>query len=268
MKAIAIIVLSSLLCGASAHAQWVVYDPAVHTQQIIDQVQNIAKYIEMINNQVQQIQMLTSQLEELERYNEAFGNPASLLNIAGVNGLTFDLRRTEVGLTIEQVRHVTKGSEAFTYDGSGIYSSIGKTFKTPSGTEIEREPKIYRDNAAIQRTTQNYAKVFDEVRERRRTLKNEIAATTEKLQSARTDAEVQKLTGVLVGLNAALAATDEEIDQALGLTVVQQAENQNNTDRQTKARAEEQRAEFSESLKNFRGTFRPATEPAIFREAK
>ena len=61
MRAIRAIIAGSLLCIASANAQWVVYDPALHTQNIIDEAQNIAKYVQMIDNQVQQINTLTSQ---------------------------------------------------------------------------------------------------------------------------------------------------------------------------------------------------------------
>ncbi|HVX91052.1 MAG TPA: hypothetical protein VHC20_05515 [Candidatus Paceibacterota bacterium] len=258
--------IATLAIATTAHAQWVVYDPAIHTQQILDQAQNVAKYIEMIENQIQQINTLTSQLRELEQYNRAFGDPSRLLNITGVTGLLRDLRHAELGQSIEQIRRIADGSYALTYDGSGIYHSVGTTFRTPSGTEIERDEEIYRDNAAIQRTTDNYTSVADDVRDRRRVLKDQIAATTEQLQSATTDAEVQKLTGVLIGLNAALAATDKEVDQAVSLTVVQQAENKNDAERQLKARNEEQKAEFSESLRNYRQTFQPMAEPPIFPE--
>lgn len=258
--------IAALSIATATRAQWVVYDPAVHTQQILDQAQNVAKYIEMINNQIQQISSLTSQLRELEQYNRAFGDPSRLVNITGVTGLVRDLRHTELGQSIEQIRRIVDGSHALTYDGGGIYHSVGTTFRTPSGTEVERDEELYRDNAAIQRTTDNYTSVADDVRERRRVLKDEIAVTTEELQGATTDAEVQKLTGVLVGLNAALAATDKEVDQAVNLTVVQQAENRNDAERQLKARNEEQKAEFSESLRNYRQTFQPMTEPPIFPE--
>jgi acid phosphatase family membrane protein YuiD len=266
MKTIRAFIFGSLFIAAAAHAQLVVYDPTVHTQQILDQAQNIAKYVEMVNNQIEQINKLTSQLQELEKYNEAFGNPAQLLNIRGVNGLVRDLRKTELGQSIEQIRNVARGIDALTYNANGLYHSIGATFKTPSGAEIKREEAIYRDNAAVQRTAQNYTNVFDDVRERRRALKEEIAATTEKLQGTATASEVQKLTGVLVGLNAALAATDKEVDQALSLTIVQEAENRNDTEKQTKARGEEQKAEFSESLQKYRQTFQPLTAPPIFPE--
>jgi hypothetical protein len=267
MKAI-LIFIGTLFITTAAKGQWVVYDPTVHTQQILDQAQNLAKYVEMVNNQIQQINTLTSQLQELEKYNEAFGNPAKLLNITGVNGLVRDLRKTELGQTIDQVQKAAEGIDALTYDANGLFHNVGKTFKTPSGTEVPREEKIYRDNAAIQRSTQNYTNVFDDVRVRRRALKEQIAATTEKLQSATTDAEVQKLTGVLIGLNSALVATDKEVDQALSLTVVQEAENRNDTEKQLKARGEEQKAEFSETLRNYRQTFQPMTAPPIFPEGK
>src|SRR4051812_6460144 len=95
-----LLIALALLWVTNVKAQWVVYDPAVHTQQILDQAQNIVKYVEMVNNQVQQIQQLTEQVQELQKYNKAFGDPAQLLNITGVNGLVQDLRQTTVGKTI------------------------------------------------------------------------------------------------------------------------------------------------------------------------
>ena len=52
-------------------------------------------------------------------------------------------------------------------------------------------------------------------------MKAQIAATTDALKAATTDAEVQKLTGVLVGLSSALNNTDYEINQATTSAVVQ-----------------------------------------------
>jgi hypothetical protein len=259
-------ILISGLAIATSRAQWIVYDPAAHTQQIIDEAENIAKYIEMINNQVQQINTLSSQLQQLQNYNQAFGNPASLLNITGVNGLVGDLARTPVGQTIEQVQGAAKGTEAMTFNAGGLYHSIGLTFTIPNGTKVQREETTYRDNAAVQRTVQNYTNVVDDVLNRRRTLKIDIAATTEKLQSATTASEVQKLTGVLIGLNADLAATDKEIDHATGLTLVQDAENRSDAEKQIKAQQEERAAEFTQSLKNYRTTFAPEISPPVFPE--
>lgn len=264
MKAVQFVILGSFFLVTTARAQWVVYDPTAHAQQIADQAQNIAKYVQMVNNQVEQINRLTSQLQELEKYNEAFGDPSKLLKIKGVDGLVRDLRKTELGQSMRQVQEVAQGIDALTDNANGLYHKIGAVFKTPSGTEVQRDEKSYRANAAILHTTQNYTNVFDDVRIRRRALKEEIAATTEKLQGASTASEVQKLTGVLVGLNGALAATDKELDQALSLTIAQDVENRSDTEKQVKAHSEEQKAEFSESLHNFRQDFHPLTAPPIF----
>ena len=60
MKKLITLTLLILAVGQSARAQWIVYAPTVHMQQIMDTAQDIAKYVEMINNQVQQIQTLTN----------------------------------------------------------------------------------------------------------------------------------------------------------------------------------------------------------------
>ena len=144
MKRIGTLVFASLILAVPGHAQWVVYDPSVHAQQIMDQAQNIAKYVEMVNNQIEQINKLTSQLQELQKYNEAFGNPAKMLKITGVDGLMRDLKKTELGKTIEQIQNAAQGIDALTYNANGLYHSVGATFKTPSGGEIKREERIYR----------------------------------------------------------------------------------------------------------------------------
>jgi hypothetical protein len=56
-------------------------------------------------------------------------------------------------------------------------------------------------------------------------LPGQIAPTTQQLQAATTDAETQKLTGVLVGYTAELEAVDREIDHAAAQVATQDAEN-------------------------------------------
>lgn len=268
MKTLFALTLLVMWIAPPAQAQWMVYDPTAHTQQILDQAQNLAKYVEMVNNQVRQINALTSQLRELEQYNKAFGDPSKILQITGVNGLVQDLRYSPVGKTITELQRLSDGVEALKNNANGLYHNVGETFTTPSGRQVVRVAANYRAHAAIDRTAQNYTNVFADAQQRRAVLKAQIADTTEKLQASTTDAETQKLNGVLTGLHAALAATDKEIDQALGLTLMQQAQNQNDLEKQARARSEEQQAEFGESLQNYRNTFKLSTEPAHFPESK
>ena len=95
-------------------------------------------------------------------------------------------------------------------------------------------------------------------------LKQEIAATTDQLKAAATDAEVQKLTGVLIGLSSALNNTDYEINQATTSAVVQDIANRNDAQRQIEAKKEQQHAEFTEAVQKYGQTFRLMNAPTAF----
>jgi len=266
MRIVQAAIISSVLCVASVRAQMVVYDPVNNIQSILNQVENVAKYVEMIQNQIQQITTLKSQLHELEHYNEIFGDPSKVLSLPSVNGLIQDLQNTGVGQAIGDLQNLADGVAALKYDANGLYHNIGETFQTPNGDTIAREDNRYRPFAAVNETTKNYADVYADVVARRQALKQEIAATTAQLRSASTASEVQKLTGVLIGLNGALAAADKEIDQAVSLSIVQDAENRNDKEKQALARIEEQRAEFTESVQKYSSTVRLSAEPPTFPE--
>ena len=264
MKRMLIVIAATLLCAASSRAQYIVYDPTLHTQNIINEAQNIAKYVQMINNQVQQINTLTSQLQQLQQYNKVFGNPSQILNLAGLTGLITDLQDTGVGQTIGQLENLSQGIDALRYDANGLYHNIGETFTTPDGNSVSRAVNLYRQFAAVNQTTRNFTGVYADVVSRRDSLRQDIAATTVQLRAATTASEVQKLTGVLIGLNAELAATDKELDHAASVSVVQNAENQNDQAKQQQARLEEQQAEFSQGIQKYNNTVKLASEPALF----
>ena len=267
MKNMLIVIAVSLLCAASSRAQWIVYDPTSNIQQIIDQAENIAQYVQMVENQIQQITTLNSQLNELQHYNQIFGNPSQILNLLGFTSLITDLHDPGVGQTIGQLQNLSQGINALNYDANGLYHNIGATFTTPGSNTVSRDQNSYRPFAAINETTQNFSNVYANVTARRAALKQAIADTITQLQAATTSSEVQKLTGVLIGQNAELAATDKELDHAANVSAVQTAENQNDQAKQQQARGEEQQAEFSESIQKYNNTVRLTSEPAQFPES-
>src|ERR1700691_1515979 len=116
MKKLITIVAIALPVAFTANAQRVVYDPIVNIEQILNEAENIAEYVDMVDNQVQQITQLGSQLQQLENYNQAFGNPASDVNITGTSAVTSDLTQTPLGLSISTVENNSDGTGAFTYD--------------------------------------------------------------------------------------------------------------------------------------------------------
>ena len=263
MKKLIALALVTIGLTISARAQWVVYDPINNVQQILAAAEDIAKYIEMINNQVQQIQSLKDQLTEFKHYEDLFGDPKSVL-LSTVKPLTDDLRKTELGQTLTKLEGTVSASQAMLYDASGLFHSVGTTFNTPNGTTVTRREAPYLPVAAVQKTTDNYLSVSSDATARRMALKEQIAATTDALKRATTDAEVQKLTGVLVGLSSALNNTDYEINQATTSAVVQDIANRNDAQRQVEAKKEQQHAEFTEAVQKYGQTFRLMNAPTAF----
>ncbi len=263
MKAITAIALVLFGAVASARAQWIVYDPTMNVQQIIDTAQQIAKFAIVINNQVQQIQTLTSQLTEFKRYEVVFGTPA-IVSIPTAQPLITDLTRIERGQPLVTLQIGANAGQGMLYNNNGLYRSVGTQFTTPGGQSVTRPTAPYLPVAAVQKTTDNYQTVSTDAGTRRAALKQQIATTTQQLQAATTDAEVQKLHGVLVGLSAALNGADQEIHEAAASSTVQEIANRNDQKRQLQADRDQQNAEFTETVQKYGQTFRLLNAPSEF----
>jgi hypothetical protein len=263
MKKLIITTLIALPLAFSARAQWVVYDPTMNIEQILDEAESIAKYVTMIDNQVQQIQTLGQQLSEFKNYESLFGNP-SQVTLPMVSALDTDLQSLEPGLNLENLVANADGNYALTYNDSGIYATVGVSFQTPGGQTVQRPADQYKPFAAINDTANNYVTVADNAAQRRATIKDEIAQTTQQLQNATTDAQVQKLHAVLTSLNGDLASTDDEVNQAVDSALVQDIQNRNDQQKQVQALTEQQNAEFTEAVSNYTAKFQLLNEPTVF----
>ena len=263
MKHIVLPALAALGFVTTSHAQWAVYDAANHTQQIIGTAQEIAKFVEMINNQVQQIERLTEQAKTLNHYVDLFGDPGSFAP-RSIEALTADLRKPELGETLSELQTAAEATAAMLDNAGGLFEVIGKQFTTPGGVTIARREEPYRAIAAIQKATGNYLAVSADSTTRRVALKSEVANTTDALKAARTDADVQKLTGVLLGLSAALETADQEVSQATASALVQDIANRADERRQIEAKKEQQHAEFAEAVNKYAQTFRLMSAPVSF----
>ena len=126
MKKFIALELVTLGITVSARAQWIVFDPTMNVQSILNTAQEIAKYVEMINNQVQQIQTLTDQLNEFKHYEDLFGDPKALL-LTTVQPLVNDFRKTEVVETLTALEGAVDAGDAMLYNASGLFTSIGTT---------------------------------------------------------------------------------------------------------------------------------------------
>jgi len=260
-----IVSLVTLVAGASlAGAQVVVIDPTAIARAQANHAVDLAKYVQMVNNQVTQINTLTQQLQQIQAYVKAFGDPEQLLNIVGADELMNSLNTSGLGQTIGELQQSVSGVEALRYNANGLYTSLGSTFTTPGGVQVPRTEQLYRKYGAIQKNSRNFQSVTDDVLSRRENLRGEIATTTQRLQASTTDAETQKLTGVLVGYDAELGAVDREIDQAAAQVATQDAENRADREREEQALREERQAQMEESVRRYSEVFRLETTPPAF----
>ena len=263
MKKIIVAALIALPLAFSARAQWIVYDPVSNIQQILDEAENIAEYVDMVDNQVQQIETLDNQLSEFKNYESLFGNPSQVV-LSMVPNLDSDLQSLEPIQNLGSLVANASGNTALTFNDSGIYATVGVSFQTPRGQTIQRPANQYEPFAAVINTASNYVSVADNAAQRRATIKDEIAQTTQQLQNATTDAEVQKLHGVLTSLNGDLASTDDEVNQAASAAMVQDIQNRNDQQKQIVALTEQQNAEFEESVSNYSAKFQLLDAPTVF----
>ncbi|HTR43317.1 MAG TPA: hypothetical protein VMH87_17025 [Pseudomonadales bacterium] len=217
----------------------------------------------MIDNEVQQITTLGEQLSEFKNYENLFGNP-SQVNVSTVPALDSDLQSLEPGQDLENLVANANGNIALIYNDGGIYATVGTSFQTPGGQTIQRPANQYEPYSAVINSASNYVAVADNAEQRRETIKDEIAQTTEQLQNASSDAQVQKLHAVLTSLNGDLASTDDELNQAADSAVVQDIQNRNDQQKQIQALTEQQNAEFEEAVSNYTAKFQLLEAPTTF----
>lgn len=250
MKTPAILIaILFLLAHPAAHAQLVVEDVASIAQDAVNEVVNLAEYVDMVENQVQQIETLTQELQQTEAYVKAFGNPAQLTSITGADDLVSGFQQSGVGQTLATLQQTASGVESLKNTANGLYQRIPDI--SLSGITVPRDADNYKPFAAIENTTSNYAAVYDDVMQRKQALQSDMADTINRLQSSSTDAETQKLQGVIAGQAAQLQALDREISNATSQAVVQDISNRNNEQKQQQARDEDMAADRADAFQKF-----------------
>ena len=184
---------------------------------------NALDMIEQINQVLNSLEQIRQMVDYLGR----LGDPKLILDVAGARTLLEDLR--QIGL-IEASPIIVDdafGVDVFDYGGLGVYEPIGPLVEVDGVTSEPRDPSLYRPEDAAQKTFENYRDVQASVFSRREDLKRAVASTTDSLQSATTISQVQKLHGVLIGLQTELAAVDQELEFAALENLARHLENEN-----------------------------------------
>jgi hypothetical protein len=249
MKPIRLILCGAALLPFTAHAQFIVEDPAAIAQSAEEHLAEIVKFKKMIGNQVEQIDLLSSQLQQVTAYTKAFGDPSSLLKIAGADQVISQLRQQSSGQLLSDLQRSSSGTSSLTNTSGGQFRPVENI--EINGVEIPRHEELYRKYGALEDTEANYRTVHEASAARIQTIKENISNTTAALQSATTDAEIQKLQGTLASQNAQLSALQGEVQNAAVQVIVQDALNRNDAEKQKQAEREKSAAEWGITNNSF-----------------
>ena len=248
-------VTAAVAASLTSHAQMVVEDPAAIAQDAANQIINLAQYVEMVNNQVQQISTMSQLLQQTTAFNNAFGNPAQVTNVAGANQLISTFPQPGVGQNLTVLQQTASGDQSLSNNGNGLYQGVSDT--ALSGITVPRVATNYTPYGAVENASANYTSVESDVTQKRQALTTQIASTVNQLQAATTDAETQKLQAVLTAQSAQLQSLDQQISQAAADTTVQGIANQNEQGKEAQAQNEEVAADRHDAFTKFGAMMQP-----------
>ncbi len=247
-----------LVVGAliPCRAQWAVVDVA----NIQQSAMNYAALVEQISNQASQITNQVRQIQQFEMQLKRLGNMADVKSLVGFPEFRLDLNLpTKIKTWADGVARVD-GRAIFGDTRGGIFRAVTPDFKDFDGTSVERDPIVYRSAQGITETVDEFKTVQTDVYARRESLKRAIAATSEAMQAAETEAEQRKLATVLEAQYGQLTAVDSEVALSAAQVQVKAAESTAMGNAQSEAEAEARRKLAQKEASKITSTFKPKYE--------
>ena len=224
-----------------AHAQYIVYDPKSDFARILEHGEDLAKFGDMI----------TATLDQLKTYVKIVGDPAQIVNVTGGCSAVAELKKTGVGQPMATLAGASNGASAWQNTGNGLYVAVSGT--TPSGSAVPHAADLYRRYDAVDRSVANFQAVQGDTLTRIQALRAAMKQTLNQLDAATTQAETQKLHGVLVAQSSALADLHSEQAAAAQQAAVQHLQNDNNAQMKRQASADAFAQSFNDASNKFNG---------------
>lgn len=248
-----LLVVSAL---APCRAQWAVIDVA----NIQQSAMNYAALVEQISNQASQITNQIQQIQQFETQLKRLGNMADVKALVGFPEFRLDLNLpTKIKTWADGIARVD-GRAILGDTRGGMFRAVTPDFKDFDGTAIDRDPVIYKSAQGITETVDEFKAVQTDVYARRESLKRAIAATSEAMQAAETEAEQHKLAAVLEAQYGQLAAVDSEVALSAAQVQVKAAESTAMGNAQSEAEAEARRRLSQQESAKVTKTFKPMYE--------
>ena len=195
---------------AQAQASW-----AVLAEQIAEQAVNYVQYTEQTVQMVSTAKNTFDTVTNLKDLKKTFGDPATILSLDGITSV-FD-NASMLGPVADDLSTLYS-----TISGAGVFATnfgnLGNvdsnvTISNPDGTESSVARNVARTksvDASVQEV-QRLRTIRDDTNSRRLQIREDMAKTLEQLKNATTDAEVQKLQGVLIAQGAMLRSVENDV---------------------------------------------------------
>jgi len=217
-------------------AQIPVTDFANLTNNTLEHVETIAKWVDSIAQLKTQIGQLDQQIRLQTDLRQWKGNPVEAGAKIILNGLGEQDLVRQYGQTKDAVLHAVKSLQSLDNTMQGNYRAIPSL--DLEGLLFQRDPLTYRRYAALDAQQANVDQVTDDTAARKAELQAELAATFEQLKGAPTEAETEKLSAKLTGLNGQLVQVEAERRNAVDEAVLQKVANDSRREEEQTAAAE------------------------------
>ena len=216
---------------ASNKLNWAT-DLAQQVLQEANQQTQIANELEQIAQLYEQIDQLTTQIAQVDDYLDCFGDPETITELVGLDGLLDQLGEATDALDIAERMGDITGAGIFEFDGGGIFQEIDTDIAI-DGEVFARDAVRYKPEDAIKETVEQFRGKKLDVIERRDLAREEISSTIEALKEATTDRQQTEL-----------QAIDRELDIAANENAARELENANQRRAEAKARTEAEVRKF------------------------
>ncbi len=244
--------------------------PVVDTLAIASQRLTAERdYLEQLVHGLEQADQTLKLVDEIKRLDtllERHGDPGTIKDLEGLEELYRQLKTAPVLQLPELKVTDLKPDEIFRSLDSQLHPKLEKDIILDGKVEATRDEQIYHPEVAERRSLENYQKVKASVLTRREQLRQSMAGTVKAIQNAPTTSEVQKLSAVLVGLQAELQSADHELDFAAGEVQAQVSANTTEKEILRKAAVERERAILRVSTRKDAEIYKLFTTPIHFGE--
>ena len=243
---VARLLLLSAILIAPGRASTVVHDP-IHTvlnvaQQVYGQVrqeaqhaEDITKYVTMIQKQLEQINQLTNIVNQNVEQLRRFGNPATYVNMLGLDDLLAEINQAKagVGRTVADFTETANGLGALKYTGQGLYQDLSR-LPDKFGQAVQYEAGSFKKFGMVQDMNDDYNTQLSAVNQSFNRLEDEVHQTAQRIDGAGSLVETEKLKAKLQALQGALDTNLHRASLAALKVLVQSEVNRND-----QARAQE-----------------------------